>query len=124
MKGYVALTTLLVILPLLLLTGIDSIYKNLTSLSVSKMNYDYQILKSNKETCLEETVYRIKRSANYTGDFTLTMDDWSCLSTVSNNVGEPGIKTIHMELSDENNIEISVTKELNTNTNPFELRNI
>ncbi len=124
MKGYVALTTVLIIIPLLLLTGVDSVYKSLTTVITSRMNYDYQILKTNKETCIEETIYRVKRSVDYTGEFTLAIDDWSCISTVTNVVGEPGIKEIFMELTDSNGTVINVNKELNTNINPFELSNL
>ena len=87
------------------------------------MNYDYQILKTNEETCIEETVYKIKRSADFTGDILITFDDWSCLSTVTNKIGEPGIKVIEMELSDDHDIRLNARKELNTNTNPFEIEN-
>jgi hypothetical protein len=124
-KGYVALTTVLVMLPLLLITGINSIYSNITSLLVGKMNYDYQILEANAQTCLEETVYKIKWGVDYTGTFTIDMEDWSCVSTVTNKDGEPGVKTIEMELTDKNNnVEKSIVKELNINSNPFELKNI
>lgn len=121
--GYIALTTVLVILPLLLITGIDSLYKNTTSLIVGKMNYDYQILKGNSETCLEEAVYKIKRGGTYTGTFNISMDNWSCSVIVSNKVGSPGIKVIDISSSDINDIKFSTTKELNINTEPFEISN-
>jgi len=127
LKGYVALTTVLVMIPLLLLTGINAIYSNLTSLIVGKMNYDYQILETNMETCLEESVYKIKWEVDYTGAFTIDMGDWSCTSTVTNKdpILEPGIKIIEIEITDSvNNIQRNVSKELNSNTNPFELKNI
>lgn len=124
MKGYVALTTILVILPLLLLAGVDSVYKNLTSLIVGKMNYDYQILKTDGETCLEESVYRIKRSVNYVGTFTMAQEDWSCEVNVTNKEATPGVKIINIVISDINNIKISSIKELDTNENPFVLKNL
>lgn len=124
MKGYVALTTVLVMLPLLLLTGIASLYGNISSLVIGKMNYDYEILKTNSETCLEEAVYRIKRSKAFTGTFDLTMDNWSCTVTVIDKVGFTGIKVINILATDDNNISITNNKELNINTDPFELSNI
>lgn len=124
MKGYVALTTVLVMLPLLLLTGIDSLYKNLSTLVVGKMNYDYQILDSNTETCLEEAVYIIKRNPTYVDTFTVAMDNWSCEIQVANKTGFPGVKIIDIQASDSNGIYISTSKELNTNTDPFEISNI
>ena len=127
LKGYVALTTVLVMIPLLLLTGINAIYNNLTSLISAEMTDDYQILSTNMQTCLEESVYKIKWELDYTGTYTIDMGDWSCTSTITNKdpILEPGIKVIEMELTDSiNNIQKNVTKELNSNINPFELKNI
>ena len=125
MKGYIALTTVLIILPLLLLTGVDSLYRNMTTLIVSKMTYDSNILESNAETCLEETVYKIKRNRTYTGTFNLSMNDWVCTIEVADKVGFPGVKLIYIEAQDTiNDIYTFTQKELNINTDPFEISNI
>lgn len=124
MKGYVALTTVLVILPLLLITGIDTLYNNMTTLIVGKMSYDSQILQSNSETCLEETVYKLKRNTEYIGVFNISMDTWNCDIEVSDKIGNPGIKIIRIESTDENGIYLLTNKELNMNTDPFEISNI
>jgi len=124
MKGYIALTTVLVILPVLLLTGINSLYKNTTTLIVAKMSYDFEILKSNSETCLEEAVYKIKRGGTYTGTFNLAMDNWNCTVTVTDKAGFTGIKVIDILALDSNGAEYKTVKELNINTDPFELSNI
>ena len=123
-RGYVALTTVLVVLPLLLLTGIDSVYRNMTTLITGKMTYDSQILKSNTETCLEETVYLIKRDYSYTGVSTLSMSNWTCNIEVYDKMDNPGVKIIKIEATDENGIYSSTEKELNINTDPFEISNI
>lgn len=124
MKGYVALTTVLVMLPILLLTGIDSLYNNLSTLIIGKMNYDYQILDSNTETCLEEAVYIIKRNPTYENTFVLSMDNWSCNVTVTNKVGFTQVKVIDIQATDSNGISIHTVKELNISTDPFEISNI
>jgi len=124
MKGYVALTTVLVMLPLLLLTGITSLYGNISTLIVGKMNYDYEILRSNSETCLEEAVYRIRRGETYVGEFDVSMDNWICNITIANKDGFPGIKIIHILATDDNGISLKNDTELNTNTDPFEISNI
>ncbi len=123
MKGYVALTTVLVILPLLLITGIDTLYKNMTTLVIGKMNYDSQILKSNSETCLEEAVYVIKRNYEYTGILNISMDNWSCKIEVYEKVDTPGFKIINIEATDDTGIHIYTEKELNINVDPFEISN-
>ncbi len=124
MKGYIALTVVLLIVPLLLLAGVDSVYKNLTSLIVGRMNYDSKVLEINTETCLEESVYIIKRSPAYTGNLILTMGDWLCNITIENNPTDTKIKRISIEAIGENDISKKIIKELNTNENPFSLRNM
>lgn len=124
MKGYVALTTVIVILPLLLLTGIDTLYKNMTTLIVGKMNYDAQILRINSDTCLEETVYKIKKDRVYTGEYILTLDSALCNISVSDKIDSPGIKILNIQASDENGTKLNIEKELNINTDPFEISNI
>ena len=106
MKGYVALTTVLVMLPLLLLTGISYLYGNISSLLIGKMSYDYEILRSNSETCLEEAVYRIKRGGTFVGTFDISMDNWSCSVTVGDKDGFPGVKVIHILATDGNGISL------------------
>ena len=123
MKGYVALTTVLIILPLLLITGIDTLYKNMTTLIAGKMNYDSQILKSNSETCLEEAVYVIKRDYGYTGILNLSMDTWNCKIEIYDKIGSTGIKIINIEATDDNGMYTFTEKELNINVDPFEISN-
>ncbi|MDD4382091.1 MAG: hypothetical protein PHE21_01965 [Candidatus Dojkabacteria bacterium] len=124
MKGYMALTVVLLIIPLLLLAGIDSVYNNLTSLLVGKMNYDSQKLEINTETCLEESIYRIKRNPNYTGEYTLTIGELNCTVNIQDKDGFAGEKFINISSTDVNGISVEITKELNTNVNPYTVKNI
>lgn len=123
-KGYIALTTVLVVLPLLLLAGIDLLYKNMSLVSIGKMTYDHNLLEISAETCLEETVYRLKRDRLFTGVITLNLSDWSCNSTISDKPGEPGVKFISIQVEDLNSNKVTLSKELNTNTDPFGISNI
>ena len=59
-NGYIALTTVLVIIPLLLATGIDLAYRSITNALVSKLEFDHNMLEVNAESCLEESVRKIK----------------------------------------------------------------
>ena len=83
-KGYIALTTVLVVLPLLLLTGINLVYENITEMVAGKMRFDYNILELNAETCLEESVRKIKFNPQYTGTLNFSLTGWSCEVTVQN----------------------------------------
>jgi len=123
MKGYVALTAILVIVPLLLLTGVNSLYENITTLSITKMNYDSQILRTNAETCLEETVYMIKRNPSFTGIFQINQTNWNCNVDIQNKIGFSGVKIMTIVTTDNNNTKLTLKRELNTSTNPFELTN-
>lgn len=122
--GYIALTTVLVILPLLLLSGIDAIYTNITLLISGKMQYDYNILEINAETCLEESVYKIKKNRSFTGTFNITRTDWNCTSEISDKIDHFGFKIIQIVAVDQNENHVKISKELNTNTDPFEISNI
>jgi len=122
--GYIALTTVLVILPLLLLSGINTIYTNITLLITGKMQYDYNILEINAESCLEESVYKIKKNRAFTGTFTITRTDWNCTSVISDKPDNFGVKIIQITAVDQNENHVKMTKELNTNTDPFEISNI
>lgn len=120
MRGYIALTTILIIVPLLLLIGINSLYSNITNLSVSQINFDAERLRINSDTCLEEAIYKIKRNRSFVGDLEIIEDDWLCTTNITDKQGESGIKIISIVTVD-GNVKVIVKKELNTNTNPFEL---
>lgn len=120
MRGYIALTTILIIVPLLLLMGINSLYSNITNLSVSKINFDAERLRINSDTCLEEAIYKIKRNRSFVGNLEIIEDDWSCTTNIIDKQGESGVKIISIVTVD-GNVKVIVKKELNTNTNPFEL---
>jgi hypothetical protein len=123
MKGYVALTSVLSIVPLLLLTGISSLYKNISMLSVGRMNYDSQILKSHTETCIEETVYRIKRNPLLTGEISLSGVGWTCIVNITEKEGYTNVKTLRITTSDLNGVKSTIKKELDTNPSPFVISN-
>lgn len=123
-KGYVALTAVLVMIPLLLLTGMELLYKNITLLSIAKVNYDWQVLTTYSETCLEESMYKLVLDESYTGEFSITQEDWACTANITNIVGEDGFKLITMETSNPEGINISIQKKVDTNCDPFKLYNI
>lgn len=120
MRGYIALTTILIIVPLLLLTGINSLYSNITNLSISKINFDAQRLRINSDTCLEEAIYKIKRNKSFVGDLEIIKSDWSCSTNIIDKQGENGVKIITIVTID-GNVQVTVKKQLDTNSDPFDL---
>lgn len=123
-KGYIALTTVLVILPILLLAGINLVYENITEMVAGKMRFDYNVLELNAETCLEEAVRKLKFNPQYTGTLNFNLTGWSCKVTVQNVPTKTGFKLLNIVASDELGNVVSINKELNTNTDPFEISNI
>jgi len=123
-KGYIALTTVLIVLPLLLLAGINLVYRNITEVAVGKMTFDYNVLELNAETCLEEAVRKLKFNPQYTGILNFNFTEWNCEVTVQNIPTKTGFKLLNIIASDELNNVVSINKELNTNTDPFEISNI
>lgn len=124
MKGYVALTAVLVMIPLLLITGIELVYRNITLLSIGKINYDWQILKIHSQTCLEESIYKISLDNDYIGEFIITEEYWSCTSNITDVSGEITQKIIDLEVSNTEGVSISLQKKIDTSYDPFELSNI
>jgi len=124
MKGYVALTAVLVMIPLLLITGIELVYRNITLLSIGKFNYDWQILKIHSQTCLEESIYNISLDNDYIGEFIITEEYWSCTSNITDVSGEITQKIIDLEVSNTEGVSISLQKKIDTSYDPFELSNI
>ena len=123
-NGYIALTTVLVIIPLLLATGIDLAYRSITNALVSKLEFDHNMLEVNAESCLEESVRKIKFNILFEGTLVINQPTWTCNSVISNKPGVSGVKIINIQASDENENVVLLNKELNTNTDPFEISNI
>ena len=123
-NGYIALTTVLVIIPLLLATGIDLAYRSITNAIVSKLEFDHNMLEVNAESCLEESVRKIKFNILFEGTLIVEQTTWTCNSVISNKPGVSGVKIINIQASDGNQNVVLLNKELNTNTDPFEISNI
>ena len=123
-NGYIALTTVLVIIPLLLATGIDLAYRSITNAIVSKLEFDHNMLEVNAESCLEESVRKIKFNILFEGTLIVEQTTWTCNSVITNKPGVSGVKIINIQASDENENVVLLNKELNTNTDPFEISNI
>ena len=72
---------------------------------------------------LRRNSLQTKKNPTYTGTFNISMDTWSCDIEVTNKVGNPGIKIVRIESTDENDSYLLTNKELNMNTDPFEISN-
>lgn len=123
-KGYIALTTVLVIIPLLLATGVNLAYRSITAALVGKLEYNHNMLEINAESCLEETVRKVKFNTLFEGTIVIQQPTWECNSTVTKKVGVNGIKILNILAKDENQNVVLLNKELNINTDPFEISNI
>ena len=88
------------------------------------MTYDSNLLQINAETCLEESVYKLKRDHLFTGVFTMTQTGWDCETIIADKVGEPGVKLMSITAIDSSDNYVNIQKELNIITDPFEISNI
>lgn len=120
-KGYVALTTVLVLVPMLLLIGITLIVNNIDLLITSHSLYEHKTLELKAITCQEEALFRIKDNISFTGANSITINGSTCTYTVTDG-SSSGLKEI---LIDINNGEYHYSKEktVDTNQNPFMITN-
>ncbi len=82
------------------------------------------MLEVNAESCLEESVRKIKFNILFEGTLIVEQTTWTCNSVITNKPGVSGVKIINIQASDENENVVLLNKELNTNTDPFEISNI
>jgi len=98
-KAYVALTTILIIIPILLMGGIALLYSNMNLLISTQSMYASSLSNNEYNTCLEESVLKIKRDNNYTGTLTINFPSYTCTAVISNYMGNTNIKQIDITVT-------------------------
>lgn len=96
-SGVVALTTLLVMATVLVVTGISVVYLSIDSAAVSRNYLNLNRAKSNVQSCLDEALLRITLNRNYLGSGTVTIDGASCTYTVTNHSTNSNYKVINID---------------------------
>lgn len=81
-EGSVALLTVILLLVVLVSVG-AAIVASSTDYLISGKNVTERFqLEMLNRTCVEEAMYRIKRDPSFTGDFSITFNERTCLVTV------------------------------------------
>jgi|GEM_PF-5160340 len=97
-KGAVALTTLIVVSAILMLTGITILLVNI-DLSRATTSSNATIMNRMRLTaCLEESLIRLKDNDIFIGTITMNFNSYTCESIVTDN-GSPGVKNISITSS-------------------------
>ena len=102
-KGIVALTTLLIMSTVLIVSGISVVYLSIDSAAVSRNYVNLNHAKSNIQSCLDEALLRITLNRGYTGTANVIIDGTSCTFTVSNHPTNTNYKDVLVSSSFEVN---------------------
>jgi hypothetical protein len=118
-KAAVALTTLIVVSSMLLLSGVTLMMINIDLAHSNKSVNSNMINRINADSCLEEGLLRLSNDPSYTGTFSLTFEDGNCNGTISNDT-IPNTKIILID-SDFDGYTYHKEEKVNMSTNPISL---
>ena len=121
-NGYIALTTVLILIPILLMTGIALIYSNISLLVSTQSLYASALSNTQYSTCLEESILKVKRNHTFTGTSNLTFTNFSCTSVISDYQGNTNTKKIDITIT--SGIYTNVrTQIVDISVSPFIVKN-
>lgn len=120
-KGYVALLLIIIIIPVLVMGGIELLYSNIDTLKAAKNLSDAEKLNFDLRSCTEEAIKRVKTNLTFTGQIDFSINTTICSVTVSNDTN-PSIKILNTKTNSEN-LYKSEIKKLDTSKSPYELTN-
>jgi hypothetical protein len=118
-KGSVALTTVIVLSGILIAAAATLTLVTIDLRQGTALSIDYTEAQIHIDTCIEESVQRLKYLPTFTGEITVDFDNGSCRSTISDGA-QPGIKLVEMESSSG---EAMYMKSISVDTTdyPFEV---
>lgn len=82
-KASVALTTVLVTTAVLLAGSISILFNIIDMTRTNKDNLTYELNSIRADSCLEESMNKLKFNPNYTGEVIITFSDGTCLSNIT-----------------------------------------
>jgi len=92
-KAAIALTTVIVISAILLLSGTTIVLINIDLARATKSSNATILNRLRSKGCFEEVLIRLKNDSSFTGDVDLAYDSYTCTASVSNNAN-PQLKDI------------------------------
>ncbi len=120
-KGYIALTMILILVPALVLTGITLMSSNINLLVSSKSIVNNSLLRVKTTTCLEEALFRLNRNPALTGEMTVNLADDQCIVNITNDV-DPNIRNITINI-ESSGYFYQLDKYVDISQNPFIVSN-
>lgn len=118
-NGGVALTTVIILTALLMLSGTTIVLTSIDLRKSTKNNSSYIQAEINFDSCIEESVHRIKFNPTFTGSFSINLLNGSCQSIVSNDAN-PAVKVFNITSISEGSTYTGSIK-VDTSTYPFEI---
>lgn len=119
-KGAVALTAVILIVGMLLVSGV-TITLLLINQTFRSRNYnDHFVSRAASRTCLEVSLFRVSFDISFTGPLSEIIGEVECYSTVSDVPGNPLQKSIEIH-STYSDLHFYDTKVVDLSTNPIQI---
>ncbi len=115
----VALTTVVLLSGILLVTAVAIVISNLDISMAIKNVESFNIAKLNTFSCIEESIYKLKFEPTFTGNIVVNDLNDSCTAVVSNDAN-PNYKTI-TSTSNTDGTNYTTTITVDISMNPFEI---
>lgn len=121
-KASVSLTTVLVTTAVLLAGSISVLFNIIDMTRTNKDNLMYELNSIRADSCLEESMNKLKFNPNYTGDVSITFIDGSCISNITIDPLNIIIRDLHITSTiDEYHYEMY--KKVDISQTPFYVYN-
>ncbi len=114
-EGSVALLTVILLLVVLVSVGAAIVASSTDYLISGKNVTERYHLEMLNRTCVEEAMYRIKRNPSFTGDFSITVNDRTCVVTAQTiNASTRSLRIVN----ESGNYTLTKEYSVDTSTNP------
>ena len=120
-KGTITLTTVILFTAMLMIAGVTLTLTSIDLSNNTKSFNNINLAQIRSSTCIEESVYRVKASTSYTGTFTSTYSDGSCVGTITND-SAPSRKVASITSSVGTSNYVTI-KYIDYSTTPFTISN-
>jgi hypothetical protein len=117
-EGSVALITVLIITATLLSTGVALVLISLDLSMATKDALSRQRVEAMKQTCVEESLSRLKASAGYSGTLTYSYNGDTCSSTVTTDLNDPNVRVLAVTGTTDG-YSLDETVRVDISTEPF-----
>jgi hypothetical protein len=122
LKANVSLTTVLVTSAIIILGSITVILNVVDMSRNSKNNMMYELNSMRSDSCIEESMHRIKYNPSFTGTVTITFEDGNCQSVVSIDPVDPNIRILALTAQIDD-YYFSITKKADISQSPIYIFN-